>query len=109
MERGMKKDRASKVRISRAQGFASTAEVSRTLSRSADAFCRSRKFFQTAGASVITNLLHHAAQSAGLGEIFIDLAVPGSVVALANECSELGQFFGRELIDCGFDFGKAHL
>jgi hypothetical protein len=34
---------------------------------------------------------------------------PSSVVALANECSELSQFFARKLINCGFDFGEAHV
>src|SRR6266446_3842338 len=92
-------DRASKARISRARGFESTPEVSRTLSKSAGAFCRSRKFFQTAGTGVVPNFFHHTPESAGLGEIFIDLSVPRSVVALANERSQLSQFFRRKLID----------
>jgi len=64
------------------------------------------ELFQTAGASITANFFHHVAQSACLGEIFIDLPVPSGVVALANECSELSQFFVRKLINRGFDFDE---
>src|ERR1019366_7337721 len=102
------KDRVSKVRISRERGFAPAPEVSRTLSKNADALCQSRKFFQTASANVAANFLQHAAQPARLGEIFINLVAPCSVVALANKRRKLSQFFCRKLIDCSFNFGQAH-
>jgi hypothetical protein len=66
------------------------------------------ELFQTAGASITANFFHHVAQSAGFREIIIDLAVPDSVIPLADECSELCQFLGRELINGGLDFGQAH-
>lgn len=103
------RDRFSRARISRARAFGSAREVSRTLSKSADAFCRSRKFFEAAGTSVVANFMQHRAESAVPGEIFIDLAIPSSALARANECSELDQFLRRKLIDGGFDFGEAHM
>src|SRR6266516_2380529 len=83
------KDRASKAHISRVQDFELAPAVFRTLSKSDGAFCRSRKFFQTAGTRFVANFVQHAAQPAGLREIFIDLAVPGSTIPFTDKCSEL--------------------
>jgi len=65
------------------------------LSRSAGGFSRSRKVFQPAGANVIANLLHHAMQSAGVGEIFIDLAVPAALSRSRMNAASSASSFGE--------------
>ena len=49
------------------------------------------------GARIIANFVGHAELSAGLREIFINLAVPCCVIARADKRSELSQFSRRKL------------
>jgi len=42
-------------------------------------------------------------------DIFLELPIPSVLIALTNECDQLGKFLRRQPIHRSFDFSKAHV
>src|SRR5205823_6227005 len=99
---------AARARISRARVFESQRAVRRSASRTARAFCRSRKVLQTPRPNVCPNFLSDRMQAAVVREVAVNLTIPGSVFALPDKGGELREFIGRERVYCSLYFGETH-
>jgi len=76
---------ASRVRTFRVPAYEQTAADLRSISRSPDPSCQSRQFLKPASANVFAYFLENWPQPPIFSKIRVDLLVPGSVLALANE------------------------
>ena len=91
-ERGMVRMLFPK-RIFRERVFALWSAAHGSASRIAGAFGRSRQILKISGARVRADLIHNFAKSAAFSEIGINLSIPSGIVARANKCGELRQFY----------------
>lgn len=55
-----------------------------------------------------SNFLGNRTKTPTVGEVAVDLAVPGGVFALPDEGAEIRQFIGRELFNRGLYFSETH-
>ena len=72
------------------------------------AFYRSQEVLQTTCANILPNFLGDGSETSVFGEVAVDLAVPGGIVAFPDKGSELGQFIEREGVYGSLYFGKTH-
>jgi len=107
-QRRMKAGRVARVSISRARVFEQWRAGRRSASRIGRAFGRSREVLKTTCANVRSNFFGDRTKASAVGEVAIDLAIPGGVVALPDEGGELCQFIGGERLYGSLYFGETH-
>src|SRR5438105_12856402 len=76
--------------------------------KDARAFCRSREVLETTCPNVCPNFRDNRMQPAVVGEVVVDLAIPGGVIALPDKGGQLRQFISGEYLNCSLYFGETH-